>query len=485
MIKLNKKLKTLVALTLVMGTVAGGSFISGNNIFVSPAYASSDDADELSDIYLEDSDGDSIDLYSDSDYEDEIDDFDVGDTYYAESDTKKINIDIDGADEEYVRIFFDDEVYEAGDTIKLSSGKNTIKIRVYEDEYDEDEDYSSSDYNQYTIKVDYDDDDDESQDYTFEDSDGNSIDLYTDSDYDDELDDDIEYGETYYAESDTKKVSFSFDDIDDDYVRIFLGSKLYEPGEDIKLSSGNNTLKIRVYDDEYDEDEDYSSSDYEQYTIKVAYDSDEETTVDENNSKLSSLSLSDGNIIFNKDSLYYNVNVGSDVNSIDVQAIPEHSDSVVKINGTQVSESSSYKRNISLNDGSNNVQISVSNGDDITTYNIYVGKAAPELQNNNQIKEGWNKIDGIWYYADSSLNKMTGWQKIDNAWYYMNNSGEMQIGWKFINSKWYYLEQSGAMKTGWLLDTDGKWYYLNSSGDMALNTTVNGYKLGSDGAWIK
>ena len=40
------------------------------------------------------------------------------------------------------------------------------------------------------------------------------------------------------------------------------------------------------------------------------------------------------------------------------------------------------------------------------------------------------------------------------------------------------------MKTGWV-EVSGKWYYLNSDGSMAANTTISGYKLGLDGAWIK
>ena len=40
------------------------------------------------------------------------------------------------------------------------------------------------------------------------------------------------------------------------------------------------------------------------------------------------------------------------------------------------------------------------------------------------------------------------------------------------------------MKTGWV-QLSGNWYYLYSDGSMACNTTIDNYKLGSDGAWIK
>ena len=40
------------------------------------------------------------------------------------------------------------------------------------------------------------------------------------------------------------------------------------------------------------------------------------------------------------------------------------------------------------------------------------------------------------------------------------------------------------METGWLF-ISGKWYYLSDTGAMLSNTTINGYVLGKDGAWIK
>ena len=62
----------------------------------------------------------------------------------------------------------------------------------------------------------------------------------------------------------------------------------------------------------------------------------------------------------------------------------------------------------------------------------------------------------------------------------------MKKGWhKDVNGKWYYLEANGSMKTGWLKDSEGNWYYLNGDGSMAVNTIIDGYRLGSNGALIK
>ena len=78
-----------------------------------------------------------------------------------------------------------------------------------------------------------------------------------------------------------------------------------------------------------------------------------------------------------------------------------------------------------------------------------------------------------------------GWQLVNNTWYYTYSNGTKATGWQYIGGEWYYLDSAGRMKTGWFKDTDGRWYYLQSSGAMAKNTTIGGYKLGSNGAWIR
>lgn len=63
-------------------------------------------------------------------------------------------------------------------------------------------------------------------------------------------------------------------------------------------------------------------------------------------------------------------------------------------------------------------------------------------------------------------------------------SGAMKTGWLKSGGKWYYLSSSGSMQTGWQ-KISSKWYYFYSSGSMAANTTIGGYRLGKDGAWIQ
>ena len=59
----------------------------------------------------------------------------------------------------------------------------------------------------------------------------------------------------------------------------------------------------------------------------------------------------------------------------------------------------------------------------------------------------------------------------------------MKTGWINDKDTWYYLDENGVMKTGWINDKD-TWYYLNSNGSMVYNTTINGYRVGADGAMI-
>jgi lactocepin len=108
------------------------------------------------------------------------------------------------------------------------------------------------------------------------------------------------------------------------------------------------------------------------------------------------------------------------------------------------------------------------------------------LQSNHAMATGWLKINKQWYFFDQQSGAMkTGWVKSSNKWYYLDSkNGNMKTGWVKWNNKWYYLDtKNGDMKTGWVL-AGGKWYYLYKDGSMAVNTLINGYKIGKDGAWV-
>lgn len=82
------------------------------------------------------------------------------------------------------------------------------------------------------------------------------------------------------------------------------------------------------------------------------------------------------------------------------------------------------------------------------------------------VKAGWAQLtDGTWNFNDATGTKVTS-------------------KWVNVGGAWYYLKADGVMATGWLND-NGTWYYLAGSGAMLANTTVDGYKLGASGAWIR
>ena len=129
------------------------------------------------------------------------------------------------------------------------------------------------------------------------------------------------------------------------------------------------------------------------------------------------------------------------------------------------------------------------------------------LEDDGVMVTGWQYMDGAWYYFYTWGGMAEGWAKVDGYWYYLDpDSGVMATGWKYVNGNWYYLypawggmaegwvkvggtwyytdPASGAMQTGWEL-VNGKWYYFYESGSMAYSTTVEGYAVGADGAWIQ
>ncbi len=123
------------------------------------------------------------------------------------------------------------------------------------------------------------------------------------------------------------------------------------------------------------------------------------------------------------------------------------------------------------------------------------------LSNSGAMITGVNVIDNITYMFYSSGAMVTGWVQLNNYWYYFNNSGSMATGWILDNGVKYYLYDTGVMAKGWI-NLSGAWYYLKSSGAMATgwvnsgsdyyyldlssgklvtDTTIDGYKIGSDG----
>lgn len=95
------------------------------------------------------------------------------------------------------------------------------------------------------------------------------------------------------------------------------------------------------------------------------------------------------------------------------------------------------------------------------------------LKDDGYLATGWLNDNNNWYYLGESGEMQTGWICLDKNWYYLGKSGVMQMGWlEDASGNWYYLDSSGAMKTGWIEDSDGKWYYLDSAGKMIKDTVI-------------
>lgn len=357
-------------------------------------------------------------------------------------------------------------------------------------------------------------------------SSGSTIKTYSDDDYKskNEVDDDeLNNNETYHAKTSSNKIKISTNGTNSSNVRIFKGktssTKGVKTGSSIELSKGSTTiLTIRTYNVDpgtvkYSDDS-YSS----QYTIRVkcTASSSNDDDYDNKDVYLKSISLSEGNLSFSKSTSDYSVNVSESVDEIKVTAKPdcdsdEYDDYEVKIDGSTVDESDKFRKTISLNKGKNDIKITVKNDGDKRTYtlNIYRGGGGnnsnssdtPLPTKNIKINQ-WVQVNGRWqykdsmgnpvknnwisnYYLQSDGNMATGWLNYGGIWYYLGDDGAKKAGWQLVNGNWYYMDSEGRMQTGWIKDVSGKYYYLYSNGDMAYNTTIGGYRLGSNGAWIK
>ncbi|MGG7152325.1 hypothetical protein ACQPUR_16985 [Clostridium neonatale] len=104
-----------------------------------------------------------------------------------------------------------------------------------------------------------------------------------------------------------------------------------------------------------------------------------------------------------------------------------------------------------------------------------------------EIKNQWVQKGDYWlrYDGEGQALRNAWFNDTNGKWYYMQTNGYMTTGWRFIDGDWYYFNESGAMTTGWVKTEDGTWYYLKENGKMARNESINGYRLGSNGVWIK
>ncbi|WP_297417390.1 cadherin-like beta sandwich domain-containing protein [Clostridium sp.] len=288
---------------------------------------------------------------------------------------------------------------------------------------------------------------------------------------------------------------------------------------EVNLSKGENEIVIDVEDDQDD-------SNTKTYTLDV-YRGNNPSNTDSTNTNvkfdndqdpiyLNDLVLDDGDVKFtpnfNKKVTAYSADVPDSKEDIIVKGEPEYDSYIVKINGTTAPSDDKNRKRVSLTEGKNVIQIQVNTDTDTTdkdyekriyTLTVYrgtsEGTSATANANNTQNTSTtatntntgkpnqWLNLNGKWQYNDSTGNPLKNTWYYDKNYgknYYFNQDGNMVTGWVLNDGKWYYLDNSGAMITGWI-QLGANWYYLYSSGAMATNTTINGYKIGADGAWVR
>ncbi|GAA0077086.1 hypothetical protein UT300005_14640 [Clostridium sp. CTA-5] len=301
--------------------------------------------------------------------------------------------------------------------------------------------------------------------------------------------------------------------------KIKKGSKKYDENEKIPVSSSSTKISVEVWP----KNEDSKSK---TYTIYVQCDKDRDDDDDDDDDDdgddiyLDKLKVGGETIKLKKSKTSYSTDVDRSTSSVKVVAKPEDDEVEVKIDGKEVDEDNDYKKTVNLKEGKNEFEIKLRNDDDRRKYTLTInrGKSSDKDSDDkesteeaskpvkadqwvtvngnlmyndstgNPIKNSWflDRNFGTWYLFDGYGYARKGWAYTGGTWYYLNPyTGQMQTGWTYVNGTWYYLNQySGAMQTGWIYD-NGTWYYCNGSGAMLSNTTIGGYRLGWNGAWIR
>jgi hypothetical protein len=458
---MNKKIKRIIACTIAVAgivTIEPAKYI---NLMTIKAYASSSDRAYLNDINVNHG---SL-SFSDSK---------TSYTVKVGSSIDSITIDV-SADSDY-DVTIDGEDGNSN-TVDLNKGDNRIRIKVKDTTGDKDP-------VTYYVNV-------------IRGSSSSSDDNYDDDNYDDIYLQNITVNEGTLDFSRTTSrytinVPSSLDKIEikakpeDSEDNVSVDGNIVNKGNNyaktVTLNQGTNTIKVTVIDADQNE---------RTYTLYINRGGNTTTTssgvrdTEQDSIYLDTLLIDNGNTYlgFTKRVTSYNVNVNKSCDEIIIKAEPEDSGNIARVNGDRVD--SDGKKIVKLNEGKNEIKVKVSNEDDTfddnsdyrdnfeeRTYTINVNRGGSTSQTNATNSnvtlktDQWVNVAGNWQYNDSLGNTLKNtWfnDKSNGNWYYLNETGIRQVGWKQLG---------------------GKWYYLYSTGEMAYNTTIDGYKLASNGAWI-
>lgn len=515
---MNKNIKKIIAIAMAVTAVSAFAPSGSYNLLTTKAYASDENTESLSKINLETSGGNTIKFYSDDDYDrdDRVEDDEVSDggEYYAKTSSKRIKFDISGADKKYIKVFASSrssikdsaESKKISNTISLSSGNNTVVIKVYKEDvnsktfdYDEDDEYNKVAEYTYHIKCtssssDDDDDDDDKiylSDITL--SDGEVDFSKKTSSYN------VKVG------SNVDEISIKAKPEDSDYDVHIDGKSVDEDDKwktSVDLKKGKNKIEIKIEDDDDNK---------RTYTLNITRGNVEETS---SSIYLDSLKLAGSDLTLSEGVRDYNFRVDNSADEVSIKAEPKDSDYTVTIDGEKVDSDDSYTKKVEVKDdvvNSYKVVVKNSSGTEqqytinIAHKNVDASKfpainkssstntSSSTTTNNtnntyvNTNANNWVAVNGNWRYYDDKGSLVT------NTWvydvksgkeYYVNANGDMARGWLKLVNTWYYLGNDGSKKTGWQFD-GSKWYYMDSTGKMLSNTTVGGYRLDASGAWVQ
>lgn len=126
----------------------------------------------------------------------------------------------------------------------------------------------------------------------------------------------------------------------------------------------------------------------------------------------------------------------------------------------------------------------------ILCFTIILSFGASAVTKENMKKDNYNGLftdretKQTYFYKDGDI-VANSWIDYNGQKYYFKEDGTMLTGWKYMNNNWYcFGKEMGIMLTGWVSDGPN-WYYLNADGTMVHDTYIDGYYLGTNGAWVK
>ncbi len=132
------------------------------------------------------------------------------------------------------------------------------------------------------------------------------------------------------------------------------------------------------------------------------------------------------------------------------------------------------------------------NGKPLKSQIATIGKKKYGFDKNGKMCLGFYKLWGSTYYGSRNQGAkgcgeiLTGYRKIGNGFFYLNPAklGRVTKGFVKIGGKLrYFRVKDGKQRTtkGWF-QYGSAMYYVKADGTIATNCTIDGYKIGADGA---